>query len=64
MIECLFRTTGSAFRLRAVEEPTCSKAVQVEATGGSTEHEYHLICRPFRLDATHGRLWRGEGAIA
>jgi hypothetical protein len=25
------------------------------------EHEHHLTCRPFRLDATHGRLWRGAG---
>jgi hypothetical protein len=28
------------------------------------EHEHHLICRPFHLDATHGRLWRGGRVVA
>jgi hypothetical protein len=27
------------------------------------EHERHLTCRPFHLDATHGRLWRGRGSL-
>jgi hypothetical protein len=28
------------------------------------EHEHHLACGPFRLDATHGRLCRGERVMA
>jgi hypothetical protein len=58
MIGCLFRTVAPAFRLGAAAGPSCSNAVQVEGTGDSTEHEHHLTCRPFRLDATHGRLCR------
>jgi hypothetical protein len=58
MIRCLFRTIASAFRLGAAAAPRCSTAVQMEATGDSMELEYHLTCRPFWLDATHGRLCR------
>jgi len=28
------------------------------------EHQYRLVFGPFCLDATHGRLWRGEHVIA
>jgi predicted ATPase len=27
------------------------------------EHEHHIAFGPFRLDVTHGRLWRGEQVI-
>lgn len=27
------------------------------------EHEHHVAFGPFRLDVTHGRLWRGEQVI-
>jgi hypothetical protein len=64
MMGCLFKTTARAFRLGAGAAPRCSNAVQVEAPGDSMEHSHHLICRPFRLDATHGRLWLGERVIA
>ena len=56
---CLFRTTARAFKYGPAAAPCCSNAVQVEGTGDSMEHEHHLTCRPFRLDATHGRLYRG-----
>jgi hypothetical protein len=58
MVGCLFRTMAPAFRLGAAAAPRCSTPVQVKATGDSMEHERHLTCRPFHLDATHGRLWR------
>lgn len=59
MIRCRFRTMARAFKLGAAAAPHCSKAVQVEGTGDSMEHAHRLSCRPFRLDATHGRLSRG-----
>jgi hypothetical protein len=61
---CLFRTTARAFKYGAAAAPRCSNAVQVEGTGDSMEHEHHLTCRPFRPDATHGRLCRGERDLA
>jgi hypothetical protein len=64
MTGCLFMTMARAFKYWAAAAPTCSKAVQMEATGDSMEHAHHLTCRPFRLDASRGRLWRGERVIA
>ena len=60
---CLFRTTACAFKYGAAAAQSCSNAVQVEGTGDSMEHEHHLTCRPFRLDATHGRLWQGAHGV-
>ena len=56
MMGYLFRTRARAFGLGAATVPRCSTAVQVEAPVDSMEHEHHLTRRPFRLDATHGRL--------
>jgi hypothetical protein len=57
---CLFKTTARAFKYGTAAAPRCSNAVQVEGTGDSMEHEHHLTCRPFRLDATHGVGERGS----
>src|SRR6266446_9142395 len=52
------------FKYATIGASRCSNAVQAEATGVSMEQEHHIAFGPFRVDKTHGRLWRGADVIA
>src|SRR4029450_3201532 len=53
-----------AFKFSRVLAPSCSNAVQAEVEETLMQSPHHLTFGSFCLDVTHGRLWRGEQAIA